>query len=213
MATSNLIRKTIGGIELQTGNGIPNHTATKGSNYTDLDTGKGYYSVGGTTWHGMSEPAVIEGVNFDNEPDTTNITINTQNVWEEVGNNGDFTWSTDVWPIGGIGVTGQAIGATNSALEISTDGTYMIFCGGTFQYDFPFSEEIVELGFGINGADPSQGDYQSGLALSTAELTSVFIKSYKVLNSGDIIQMYIRNTTNADDLDMQHGYIRAVKIG
>jgi hypothetical protein len=50
MATTNLTPHSIGGTQMQTGNGTPNHTGPIGAIYIDLDTGISYYTLNGTIW-------------------------------------------------------------------------------------------------------------------------------------------------------------------
>ena len=72
MATTNLTSKSIGDILAQTGNGTPDHTAPKGSIYSDLDTGSVHTNLtGANIWTIMV--GVVYGFGFyqDNTTQTT----------------------------------------------------------------------------------------------------------------------------------------------
>lgn len=49
MATTNLISISYGDLKIQHGNGTPDHSAEKGTIYTDLDSGKQYGNIDGST--------------------------------------------------------------------------------------------------------------------------------------------------------------------
>ena len=60
MATSNLKRISIGFVEIQSGNGIPNHSGLLSTTYTDVDTGYKYQNIDGNTgWIQLPTPFTI----------------------------------------------------------------------------------------------------------------------------------------------------------
>ena len=67
MATTNLKSQSIGFIEIQSGNGVPNHTSALGSSYTDIDTGVKYQNTNGLSgWSLSSGGSSISGFTYDN---------------------------------------------------------------------------------------------------------------------------------------------------
>lgn len=76
--STNIKRKSLGGIELQSGNGVPDHSAPLGSQYVDLDTGIEYKNTdGGTTWEATGDiTRVGEGINTFTGGTANNPTVN-----------------------------------------------------------------------------------------------------------------------------------------
>lgn len=54
MATTNLKNITVGFVEIQSGNGVPDHSAPLGSIYINIDTGINYSNQNGITWGAIS---------------------------------------------------------------------------------------------------------------------------------------------------------------
>jgi hypothetical protein len=76
MATTNLIETGYGDLSLQHGNGTPNHTAAKGSLYTDRDTATLYQnSNGATTWGAVGEEGIATDMAALVVERTTNLAL------------------------------------------------------------------------------------------------------------------------------------------
>jgi hypothetical protein len=77
MATSNLIIKSVGNIQIESGSGIPNHISPKGSLYSDSITGYSYINNGGSIWRRIQRP---NNANLFMNSNTT-LTVTPQFNW------------------------------------------------------------------------------------------------------------------------------------
>lgn len=97
MATTNLYKITVGDVELQSGNGTPDHNAPTGSLYVDLDQANPYINIGAGNWKILHTPS-YGSMWFRNENDPTTFSgtsswlFNTSLAWTK-GECSDFQMS------------------------------------------------------------------------------------------------------------------------
>ena len=89
MATTFLKHITVGFIEIQSGNGVPDHSAPLGSIYIDANTGTNYSNQGNTTWGAISTSggAFTGGTVTGATVFTNGLTSNTINISSTPVNN------------------------------------------------------------------------------------------------------------------------------
>ena len=85
MATNNLITKSFGNIEIQSGSGTPDHFSTKGSLYTDVFTGYAYVNKDGLKqWRRIQNPNNVN-LYMDSNTTTTNTVSGTWSKFQGIG--------------------------------------------------------------------------------------------------------------------------------
>jgi hypothetical protein len=138
-SATNLISKSLGNILVQSGSGVPTHNATKGSLYTDIDTGLLYTNQGG--WSFVSLIA-YGGILLSGN--TTGVVMN-NTAWLEF--EGDW----------------YETGVCNGVIQNATSGNTLEVCvgrGGRYQIDVSAYLEYSSgtgnayLGVSINGEVP-----------------------------------------------------------
>lgn len=197
MSTTDLSSKSLGDVFLQSGIGTPDHSAPKGSMYTDKNTGKLYQNFdGSTTWRSFSTVAYGEGFYQVN---TTPTTISN---------------TTNFFTAGINFINGDSLGVTVSTdrLTIATGygGLYEVTCSATVAYVATTSN--FELGVGINTAEPASGAYSGDFVDSTYTRSNVNVRFIQSLNAGDYLRIGIRNTTGANNLTVRHAQLIARRI-
>lgn len=92
---NNLIIKSLGKVEISSGDGLPDHVAPIGSVYTDTTTGKGYVN---TTGRVAGWQKIIKDVDaYLSLTNNTITSITATNSWTRVYGNGVLTGSVDVF--------------------------------------------------------------------------------------------------------------------
>jgi hypothetical protein len=198
MATTNLTSKSIGDILAQTGNGTPDHTAPKGSIYSDLDTGSVHTNLtGANIWTIMV--GVVYGFGFYQD-NTTQTTISTINTWFGVNNN--FT-------------AGDSNGVTTSTntlvLGTGRSGVYEITLCGTIA--FVTGTNSYQLGISINNTVPADGRIAGNTLNATFSRANVTVKAIVTLTAGDNIRIAARNITSGSNVIVRNAQLFLRKIG
>lgn len=205
MPTTNLITKSLGSVELSSGNGSPDHSAPKGTLYTDASTGTPWINSSGTAsgWEPLLKPGYAEVFLNANGVATT---ISATNSWVDPNT---LTWNSSGF-LNGFTRTGT------SSLVVSTNkgGKYMIIFNGTIGAIAGATTQTYELGISYNGATPSNGLVQSATlqVLSPADYRTVNVNGYLDLNDGDTIGPRIRCTTNNTNITLRFASLIAIKI-
>lgn len=178
MATTNLISKTLGDILIQTGNGIPDHTAPKGSVYTDQDTGVRYINLdSSTTW------ADLEFAAFGEKYRTATSTISPSTTgWTEL--------TTNLSLRNGSGVS---ISGSRLVVDPGFDGTYTILSSVTFQYNN--TSTSYTAGVLVNSAAPTSGSVSTTSVSTTRNTGNAGILTSAALTAGDTISIGIQAGT------------------
>lgn len=202
MATSNLQKRSLGGIELSSGQGTPDHFATTGSLYTDSTTGKVYVSLDGSTnsWELLQTPCYGELYLSAN---ATVTTIAAANTWVSVSALTGWTFGTS----NGFTQSGT------SSLQVGTNksGKYFVTATGTLQYNA--AAATYDLGVSVNGNTPEAGRFHS-TSMPTTTPTSqkvITVHTYVDLVGNDTISIVLRSTT-ATNIILRHATLVATKV-
>jgi hypothetical protein len=198
MATTNLISKSLGTVLTQSGNGVPDHTASKGSLYSNIDTGTVYTNVdGAVAWDPLV--GVVYGFGFYQD-NVTVTTIGTVNTWVGVANN--LT----------AGDTNGVTTSTNTlVLGAGRTGVYSIIINATIAY--VVGTNNYELGISVNNAIPVAGRYSGNMVNATFDRADISVKCIVNLNAGDNIRLAIRNITNNGNVIVRNAQVFLRKIG
>lgn len=202
MATNNLQKRSLGGIELSSGQGSPDHLAPSGSLYTDSLNGKIYISLDGVTnsWELLQSPCYGELYLSAN---ATVTTIASANTWVSVS-----------------GLTGWTFGASNGFTQSGTSslllganksGKYFVTATATLQYNL--AAATYDMGISVNGNTPDAGRFHS-VSMPTTTPTSqktITIHTYIDLLANDTISIVLRSTT-ATNIILRHATLVATKI-
>lgn len=198
MATTNLNTKTIGDVNLQSGNGSPDHVALKGSLYTDIDTSTLYQNVdGNTSWISYNSVSYGEGFYQDN---TSPLTVSSQNTWYLVPNN----------------LTGGSLSGfttTNNSLVLNSgyDGLYNITMSVTIQNSNGLGS--FDCGVSKNDTVPQQGSYNTGTVDGTFIYDNISVNFDDNLVGGDTLKIAVRNITGASNIIIRSAQLIIYKIG
>jgi hypothetical protein len=197
MATTDLSSKSLGDILLQSGIGVPDHTAQKGSLYTDKNTAKLYQNIDGTTnWRSFSTVGYGEGFYQGN---TTQTTIsNTTNF---------FTAGINFTAGDSLGVT---VSTDRLTINSGYEGLYEVTCCATVAY--VGSASNFELGVGINTSEPANGSYSGDFVDVTYTRACVNVRFIAQLNASDYLRIGIRNLTSAANLIVRNAQLIIRKI-
>jgi hypothetical protein len=201
MATSNLITKSIGSSELQSGLGTPDHVSPIGSLYVDTSTGALYQSKSGTAsqWEAFQTAGYAEATYVGN---TTATTIASANTWVIVGNT--FTQGTSL---------GFSVSTNSLVVGPGFNGFYRVEGNMTIVYQAGTTVDI-EGGVSINDANPSGGEYNGATVTATTLTTQNITSSFEAfLNAGDTLKLAVRNLTSASNILIRHGQIHVYRIG
>lgn len=200
MATTNLITRSLGGIELSSGQGSPNHLAPSGSLYTDSVTGKTYVSQdSNNSWELLQTPSYGELYLSANAITTT---IASANTW--------ISTST---------LTGWTLGTSNGFTQSGTSslltgtnksGKYFVTVTGTLQY---VAAATYDLGISINGNNPGAGKFHStSLPLTTpTSQKTITVHTYVDLLTNDTVSIVLRSTT-ATNVILRHATLVVTKV-
>jgi hypothetical protein len=197
MATTDLSSRSLGDVYLQSGIGTPDHTAPKGSLYTNKSTGVLYMNSSGTAaWLPMSTAAYAEAFYQDN---VTATAIAAANTWTAVGNN--FT-------------LGSSIGfsaSTSTLVSIAGyEGNYQI--RGDVTISYVAGSNNFEVGLSVNGANPVDGTYGGAFVDVTYTRQHIGFETVVSLTGGTNLRFAIRNLVNADDVIIRHAQLSIRKV-
>lgn len=169
MATTNLIARTFGSIQLDRGNGVPNHVAPTGALYTNIDSGITYINrsggVSGTTWAEQHNTVWRGGAAFSGN--TTAAGATSGAGWYLWGITGKFIASS------GNATDGVTLDSSPNdfRLTITNAGKYLVCLNATVVYN----GAIVNVRIGITKGDsagtfaaPQNGAWTNRLITSSA---------------------------------------------
>ena len=204
MATSNLITKTLGSIELSSGAGTPDHLSNKGSLYTDVTTGQPWINSTGDSsgWEPLIKPGYGEIYISANAVSTTFAATGS---WTSTSN---FSWSNPGF------LNGFTQSGTSSSLQLLPNkaGKYMVTLNGSLGN--PASNQTYDFGISVNGATPSNNMFQSAtiLILTPADYRTINVTGYLNLSDNDTISAVARCTTSNVSINIRHATLIAIKI-
>lgn len=204
MATSNLITKTLGSIELSSGSGTPDHVSSKGSLYTDISSGQPWVNSTGSAsgWDPLIKPGYGEIYISANAVSTT---FSATSSWVSTNN---LSWSNPGF------LNGFTQSGTSSSLQLLTNkaGKYMVTLNGSLGN--PGSSQTYDFGIAVNGATPSNNMYQSAtiLFLTPSDYRNINVTGYLNLSDGDTISAFARCTTSNVSINIRHATLIAIKI-
>ena len=142
---------------------------------TALDVnGKGSFNDDHTQYGSMSTSS-----------NATATTINTQNVYEEIN-------------VFGIGLT-RGFTFSSSNLTATVTGTYKVDFDTTLQASN--NNDIFELAIFVNGSEQQRGTCKT--AAPNTGFDNCSNHSLVQLNSGDVVDLRVRNTSGADNVTVQ----------
>lgn len=203
MATTNLIDKSLGNIEIQSGNGTPDHAAPIGTLYTNVDTGTLYSNTNGTTtgWDSMNKVAYGE----------IYLSANTSTVNLPSGS----TWiipSALTWTKGFCNGT-DISGTTALSINSGRGGRYLIILSASVRWSSTNAVN-VEIGLSLNGNTPTNRYINSAYIRNTANLDRVIIvNGYIDLVPNDSLRLYIRSITTSTISVIRNAYLTVYRIG
>ena len=189
---------TIGEIELQSGNGIPNHSSPTGSIYSNVDSGSLYICKGDTTWEYMNKVCYGRMV-FDDA--RKNCAITATNTWFACNAN----WS-------GSYMNGCEISSsTHLVIGDNRAGMFEIKCGMSI---FALTTDTFDIGLNINDELPLTGSYIRTMTSTTgADENFTYLNTRMNLNDGDKISVSVKNLDDSGDMDWLHGWMLVKRIG
>lgn len=194
MATTNLISKSLGNTLLQSGNGIPDHTAPDGSLYTDITNAELYVNVGGVEWEKLYKVSYGSGVLINN---TTATTISAQNTWTLVT---------------GLTLTGReqnGISVSGSTLTVDSNrgGVYKVTL--TCTVGNVAGTNSFDVGISINGASPVV--FNRVTTDTTITTSTVAVIDTLELSATDTINVIVRNISSTENVIFRNIQIQALK--
>jgi hypothetical protein len=198
MATINLISKSLGGVLVESGNGIPNHTSPIGSYYTNKDTGTIHINVDSSTgWDALNR--VSYGEIYING-NTTATTVGVINTW--------YLTTALSWTQGSV--NGVTLSGGTLTVGAGRGGKYEVISEGTLDY---VAASNFEFGISKNSGTPITGLYQ-GVGLSATILTScVTVNGFIDLAPGDTISVVVRNIVDTSNVILKHGGVILNRVG
>jgi hypothetical protein len=202
MATTNLNSKTLGEILVQSGTGVPDHVAPRGSMYTNVSTGTLYLNADGSTgWDSLNR---VSYVDIYIQANATVTTMASNTTWFPLTG---LTWTTASSNGFTVASTGVVTCATGRA------GRYNVIATGTLAYST--ATAVVELGVSKNGANPASGYYQGATLTSVVATQSVTVTDYIDLVAGDTVQVVMRIPagSTAANATYKHGGLTLIRIG
>lgn len=194
MATTNLNTKTLGDIDLQSGNGSPDHTAPDGSLYSDIDNAELYVNLGGSEWEKLYKVSYGTGVLIDN---TTATTISTQNSWTLVS---------------GLTLTGReqngiSVSGTTLTVDTNRGGLYKITLSCTVEN--VTGTNSFDVGLSINEASPVSFNRVTVDGTITSSALSV-IDTIQLVPT-DTINLIVRNISSTNNVIFRNIQIQVLK--
>ena len=208
MATTNLQSQSLGNILIESGNGTPNHISSKGSYYTNIDTGSLFINSTGTStgWEMMNKVAwgeIYLQANGTNTAGTTSWVSLSGLSWNFTGGNG-----IEMSPRGKLRV------------KSNKGGLYHLLSVGSIQTQNVTSSYDFFLGISKNGLTPSDGFWQgcqlNGNLSATAALEddkSLTITNIISLSAGDTLEMSLRMSSVTPSGRLESGSIFIYRIG
>lgn len=204
MPTNNLISKSLGSIELGSGNGTPDHISPKGSLYTDTSTGTPWVNSTGNAsgWEPLLKPGYGE---IYLNANAVSSTFSTTNTWVSTNS---LSWSNAGF------FNGFTQSGTSSSIQVLTgkSGKYIVTLNGSIGN--AGSSQTYEIGVSVNGATPSNNMYQAAtvLFLSPADYRNINVSGYLNLSDNDTISTVVRCTTATVSVNLRHASLTAIKI-
>lgn len=183
MATSNLISTSLGDINIQSGNGTPNHESSISTIYYDNNTGLIWENTNGFTSSWAPLTPVIYG-ELDVDTNTTLSTPNGVNVYISLSG---LTWTNNNYNLKGFTVNGNKL-----VLNNGLSGVYRII--GNLGVLRNATTNGYFVGVSINGQNPTAlARSATGTDVNkTSGHATVIFDSY--LNGGDSVEMTIAPT-------------------
>jgi hypothetical protein len=189
MPTTNLIQRTLGTSFFESGNGVPDHTSTRGSIYIDADSGLSYINrsltSSGNTWSRHFGSNFRGGILFSGN--STTLT-NSTSGWVEFNQTGLFSQLGTIENLDVIQVSPQ-----DYRLRVLNAGTYYIlFCASTAFATG--NTNNLSLGVSINQTIPNNSDFRRKLSNSTPFTSnSLGLSVVKTLSANDTISVTFNN--------------------
>jgi hypothetical protein len=203
MATTNLISKSLGDVLVQVGNGNPDHTADKGSYYTNKDTGGLYINLDGSTrWSPFEKISYSQITLTDN---TTEITPGSLDQW--------ITTTTLGWTIGFNNGFTHSSGTLTP--KTGRDGNYMVIIAACVELDPSFTATYeFEVGLSKNDSDPVGGLFNGTRVGSNVDKSSIGVVGYVDLVAGDTVRIKMRPTSSTTpNLLLNQGNLILIRVG
>jgi hypothetical protein len=201
MATSNLKKITLGGVEMSSGQGSPNHTAKKGSLYFNESTNTLFQNGDGNLqWAPLIKSIYGEiGINTN----TTVTSIATINVWVLLS---ALSWST----FGVETVKGFIRNGSKLVLNNGLGGLYRVIASATILRS---ATGEFEIGISKNGVNPTVG-FISGTGVNTTHTSGNCVITNDIrLSGGDSIELSARCIDSSTNLIIRNASIVVYRIG
>lgn len=197
MATTDLSSKSLGDILLQSGIGNPNHTAAKGSLYSDKNTNTLYVNTDGSTkWQSFSVSSYGEGYYVGN---SSTIAISAANTWTQVTNT-FTTGETQNFTVSGSSIV----------LNSGCDGLYEV-CGSVTLV-WVAGAVNMEAGVSLNSANPVDGAYNGATLGSVYTTSNVAFSRQMNLVGNDALRLAVNNRTDANDVIVRHAQLVVYRV-
>ena len=203
MATTNLESRSLGNILVQVGNGNPDHTADKGSLYTNKDTSTLYTNLDGTnTWLPYNKIGYIQMHLTDN---TTEIAPGSLNQWNST--------SSLAWTLGEN--QGFTFNAGKVSPNIGKDGKYMVIVAGCIRLDPTFTATYgFEIGVSKNGDNPVAGMFNGSRVGASVDTSSIGVIGYIDLVTSDEVEICIRSVSSTTPNQLlNQGSLILIRVG
>ena len=187
MPTSDLNTISNGDLQIQSGNGIPDHSASGGTMYIEIGSGITYLNKVYYSGNSISNKFEIVPVNpsacIYASATTLNIVTGTANTWLPI------TGSTYVWTVDNLNGFSHSNGILK--LTANTPGSYFVNMAYTIRYVSTLS--TYEAGVGKNGVVPQFGMYGTN-TINVVAATKNTINAFGYINlvSGDTLQVNFR---------------------
>ena len=200
MATTNLIDKSLGNIEIQSGNGTPDHAAPIGTLYTNVDTGTLYSNTVGTAtgWDSMNKVAYGE-IYLSANTTTTSLTAP------------NWTIPALTWVKGFCNGT-DISGTTALRINSGRAGRYFVILSASVRYSATASSTI-DIGLSLNNNTPTDRYINGAYIRNTTNLDRVIvINGYLDLVTNDYLRLNIR-TSVTNVVILRNTYLTVYRIG
>ena len=190
MATSNLVSKSLGDIQLQSGSGTPDHTGTTSNLYFDSGSFGLYklnpiYSASNvtTTWDKISSNESLSIVSTTN----SSLTASSTSIWYTMSGS-SFGWTTQ--NSNGFSVSNGRVTLTGSS------GDYYVNAFATIDYTATLAN--FRIGIGKNALNPVTGFYASGTLWATGQqYQTVNVVGVISLVSGDTLELAFNSSQSS----------------
>ena len=199
MATSNLISKSLVGILLQNGDGVPDHSGTTSNIYfnsidSELYALQPIYS-GANSTTGWNKLRNVVSASISSTNNSTTIVTSAVGSWVTLSSS-TYTWNTNY---------NNGFDITNGRLTLTAStGNFMINMSMTVNYSANLAN--YRMGISKNSSIPSYGDSTTGtLYNATALYQTINVFSDIVLVSGDTITMVFNSPDVASTTSIMSG--------